>query len=198
MNNYHKGSDQGLVLIHPDHHRCYFYEGYFDHKKIVKFLSEKEKAFLRPFDHLSIEMHKYYNLPIVILLLNKDDNDSKNIFTGIADLFHNDFFFTYVDEEIAEGKYPVFKLKSSDQKFNIKEKVIVSKLIAELGFQWKNSPQIYVYFQSKNNFAQKWLFHQELSRTNLTKFLNNIKQKKEKPHQKSQELNELRVKGNVR
>lgn len=77
MNNYHEGTDSGLVLIHPDHHRCYFYEGYFDHKKIVKFLSEKEKAFLRPFDHLSLEMHRFYNLPIAILFLEKKHEEEK-------------------------------------------------------------------------------------------------------------------------
>lgn len=101
MNNYHEGKDTGLVLIHPDHHRCYFYEGYFDHKKIVKFLSEKEKVFLRAFDHVSIDMHRYYNLPLVILLNNKENELIKSIFSEYAELFHDHFFFTFIDEDIA-------------------------------------------------------------------------------------------------
>ena len=73
LNNKSEGEDFGLVLIHPDHHKCYFYGGYFDHKKIIKFLQDKEKAHIRPFDEISLEMHQFYNLPIVVLF--RDYND---------------------------------------------------------------------------------------------------------------------------
>lgn len=85
------------MLIQPDHHKCYFYEGYFDHKKIIKFLSDKEKAFIRPFDAISLEMHQFYDLPIVVLFRDNDDSELMKIYEEVATHFHDHYFFTYVD-----------------------------------------------------------------------------------------------------
>ncbi len=71
--NLHKekhGDHSELVFIQPDHHRCYFFNEYFDHKKIIKFLKDREKSMLRLFDSQSLSMARYYKLSIVVLFIN--------------------------------------------------------------------------------------------------------------------------------
>ena len=78
MKNEKHGENSELVVIHSDHHRCYFYNEIFDHKKILKFLKSKEKAALRPFDQESIKMHNYYKLPLVILFIDDIQDQEEN------------------------------------------------------------------------------------------------------------------------
>lgn len=46
----------------------------------------------------------------------------------------------------------------------MKEKILVTKIIAELGFQWKNSPKIYIYQKSNKDFTKKWLMQTEITK----------------------------------
>lgn len=134
-----------LVLIHPDHHTCYFYHGFHDHKKIKSFLELHEKAALRPFDHLSLDMHRFYDLPIVVLFTQSSEGDTMKLFEEIARDYHKHFFFTYVDERILQGEYPVFTLMGNEQKFKRQDKAFVDSLVAELGVQEKDFPKLFVF-----------------------------------------------------
>lgn len=96
----HEGEHSELVLIQPDHHRCYFYNQYFDHKKIIKFLKEKEKSMLKLFDSSSLSMARFYKLSIVVLFIDSvEDFKFWEEYEILAEKLHKMFFFTYVTME---------------------------------------------------------------------------------------------------
>jgi len=52
-------------------------------------------------------MHRYYDIPLVILFIDTFDQITEKKYEKISNMFHNHFFFTYIDQNILKGHYPL-------------------------------------------------------------------------------------------
>jgi hypothetical protein len=176
LKNEKEGEDSIIVVIHPDHHRCYFYSGYIDHKKMISFLKAKEKSMIRLFDEKSIEMSNYYDLPIVILF-HQDENNFHfwNDFEELANEYHNQFFFTHINDFSYQGEYRnVNVLDQNEYHIEKKDNDIIHRLMVDLGINKRNWPSLFVFKKKKHLFSKKWKFEGPFEKNNVKIFLEGI------------------------
>lgn len=173
MKNEKIGKKSNLLIFHPDHHRCYFYNGFFDHKKIAKFLKKKEKAKIRLFDEKSLKMSIFYNLPIVIFFHENEENfDFWQNFLELSDHLHDQFFFTHVNKNSFNGKFKkINPFVDEEHEFEKRDRKFVVNIMVELGVTEKNWPSLFVFKKQKNSILRKFRFFGEFRKNEVLKFL---------------------------
>ncbi len=190
-----EGVESDFMLLHPDHHKCYFYSGIFNYKKILKFIHDKEKPMLRLFDEHSMKMHHHYQLPIVVLFYKDENLEFFQTYLSITEKMHPFFVFTHVNEDAYNGNYYEQDMfKTVRKKVYKKDNINIRKLMIKLGVEVEDWPCLYVYKHHNKKFHAKWKYEGDFSPQSVHKFLDQVHHRKIKSFFKHESFAKIRRK----